>query len=1383
MPIASITSIYAHEDGQVYLGTDGVGLYSFDGEDFEEVVNTSESNHHITSISSNKEGLLFASKYRGIYQLTKSGSKLISARTSVKGDWMKVYAFGRSLFYANARAFFVHENGVQRKICSFPAEVTIYQIVELKHGILIFSSKGNYYLDSKTRTLKSISKWYNKKGSLNQMSFGFAKGNRVVLYSKNLDTRLEIVLTDKDKVFSCKELKMSSVSTNFPEIKSAAHNPVLNRTYFITFDDKLLMSDGKAILPVELNFEQSLKNCNSIRADINGNIWCASSSQGLYKISVEPFSRILTHKEFKRPDIFSVTKFNNDLLFSSLEGKTYISRFRDSRLIEFDFRTGYTTQDDEFVWLGTSNGIKKINKQTYEVANFSIKGVDGENILLVELFGKTLYIGIYGKGIRKYDLSTKQLSDPQKSTQSALYFYTFQHSQILQKNYFGTNNCIYEEDLSTGIVNRVSGLNDMGYFSGVSTKDSYGNIWFTCDNGLIGILKNGEIVKLTKKEYFNSTLFYTLNSDSYGNLIIGTNKGLTLLKLNEFGRVLSVHAYTNKNGFEGYETNMRAQFQNSKEIIVATVEGLFSLDTRLLENLPKPTAPVIKEVLQRYENQSNSLHAFKISSNNPKIKSVKYIYRIIGKDNNWSAAVQNPTVYIDNLENGSYTIEAKATYDGKVYSDVTSYDFEIRLAIWKSRWFIFLALGLVLLMAFFAISQRKSIEGVNFFITDELLVELREAPSILLFSFLANFGINLFVLTIDPTLPNLIPLAFVTSFLMLINYILVKIAKATGRNEFIRPLLIATFSIFVTQSYIGLYFSNLHYFYVVGIAMINTIAPYVYQKFNHVVIHNLVMILVTSTLFIILEDLSYHKYIFLVTLLVSAVLSIFLTYLRYDSIEKLLFISGIVNNGKVPVLVFNKTGKITFVSNNIEQFLPVTRLEMMDKKVSYLNQFLMDGDDLKSIDFTKMFIDDSKYTARMTSNLHETIWIEWTCKVFADNINCIIGQDVSDRIEAESTYELLVESAEDLIYHTEINGIISFSNDRFKQFFGYNPNTDRDSTSQKYVHPDYVETVWKFYEDHFKQKKVSSYFEFQVIDANGKTKWLGQHVSSRIDPHNPKHIVGFLVVARDITKNLENEKLIFEQNREITSSIQYSKQIQQALFTPKEYIETLFEESFLLFKPKDIVSGDFYWFHRTEDKLLFAIGDCTGHGVPGAFMTILGINLLNSIVIDNHYHNPAQILNEMDRRLSNKLFKQNETSINDGIEITVCCIDIETSIMSFACAGSRFLVYNEDDFALYKGDNKHIGDVQEGFLQYMGHRVELKKTDSVYFPTDGYQDQFGGVHDKRFSFRRLLEAIESNALLPLAEQHQLIEEELDNWKGDFEQTDDVTIFAFKGVKV
>ncbi|MEW6468215.1 MAG: tetratricopeptide repeat protein, partial [Bacteroidota bacterium] len=258
----------------------------------------------------------------------------------------------------------------------------------------------------------------------------------------------------------------------------------------------------------------------------------------------------------------------------------------------------------------------------------------------------------------------------------------------------------------------------------------------------------------------------------------------------------------------------------------------------------------------------------------------------------------------------------------------------------------------------------------------------------------------------------------------------------------------------------------------------------------------------------------------------------------------------------------------------------------------------------------------------------------------------------------------------------------------------------------------------------------------------------------------------------------KQRNIITEKNKEITDSITYAKRIQEAILPLEDSFRKLFPESFILYRPKDIVSGDFYWLAEKNNKIIFAVVDCTGHGVPGAFMSLIGFSLLNQIVKEQNITTPAEILKELSKGI-NLSFKQNELSeVKDSMDIAICSFDKEKNSLEYAGAYRPLFYFKQSQFHETKSDKKAIGDFDE-YTSYTNHKLELQRGDSIYIFSDGYTDQFGGEKGKKFKnkqFEDKLLAIQSKSM---SEQKKILEETFLSWKGSLEQIDDILIIGVR----
>lgn len=260
-------------------------------------------------------------------------------------------------------------------------------------------------------------------------------------------------------------------------------------------------------------------------------------------------------------------------------------------------------------------------------------------------------------------------------------------------------------------------------------------------------------------------------------------------------------------------------------------------------------------------------------------------------------------------------------------------------------------------------------------------------------------------------------------------------------------------------------------------------------------------------------------------------------------------------------------------------------------------------------------------------------------------------------------------------------------------------------------------------------------------------------------------------------KNRELEVLY----KHVTDSIRYAKRIQESILPPDTVIKKLLPQSFVFFKPKDIVSGDFYWISEKNDSVVFSAVDCTGHGVPGAFMSLVGYNLLKEIIEGMPELNAAKILDQLSMGVRSTLHQFDKSAAKDGMDIALCIINRKTMEMQYAGAFNPAFVIRKNTLQEIKADKILIGySYNEGEVKnYTNNTFKLEKDDQIYVSTDGYPDQFGGQNGKKFmikNFRNLLLDIHN---LGMAEQKAELERRFDEWKGNLEQIDDICVIGVK----
>lgn len=270
------------------------------------------------------------------------------------------------------------------------------------------------------------------------------------------------------------------------------------------------------------------------------------------------------------------------------------------------------------------------------------------------------------------------------------------------------------------------------------------------------------------------------------------------------------------------------------------------------------------------------------------------------------------------------------------------------------------------------------------------------------------------------------------------------------------------------------------------------------------------------------------------------------------------------------------------------------------------------------------------------------------------------------------------------------------------------------------------------------------------------------------------------ITIKNSELNIANQQ-IEAKNKDITDSIKYAKRIQEAILPRAEFRNVFKENGFIFYKPKDIVSGDFYWMSVKGNRIFLAAVDCTGHGVPGAFMSIVGHNLLNQAVNEHNITLPSEILNEVNVGITNTLRQYElDSAVKDGMDIALCVLNKDTLELQYAGAYNPLWIIKKGIFSEIKADKFPIGAfVGEKMNKFSNNIIQLEQGDLFYLFTDGYADQFGGPNGKKFKYKQLQELLLKNASKTLQEQKLVVESAFNQWIGVLEQIDDVLVIGIK----
>lgn len=304
------------------------------------------------------------------------------------------------------------------------------------------------------------------------------------------------------------------------------------------------------------------------------------------------------------------------------------------------------------------------------------------------------------------------------------------------------------------------------------------------------------------------------------------------------------------------------------------------------------------------------------------------------------------------------------------------------------------------------------------------------------------------------------------------------------------------------------------------------------------------------------------------------------------------------------------------------------------------------------------------------------------------------------------------------------------------------------------------------------QKAYTHYKKYQQY----REEVFNQEMVSKIEQVNAQHKVEIMTHEKEIfrLRNVELKQLL----EEITESVKYAKRIQKAILPSEKFFRKYFPDSFILYKPKDIVSGDFYWMDVIDDVPFLATCDCTGHGVPGALVSVVCHNALNRAMREFKRINPGETLDKT-RELIIEHFSKSDEEVKDGMDCILSKIDLANMQLTYAAANNSFYIIRSGELLEQSADKMPVGKYMETLHPFSQRTVSLQRGDVIFTFSDGYADQFGGPKEKKFGYKQFEKLLLSIASLPLPEQQEILTTTIQEWKGKSEQTDDILVVGIK----
>lgn len=495
----------------------------------------------------------------------------------------------------------------------------------------------------------------------------------------------------------------------------------------------------------------------------------------------------------------------------------------------------------------------------------------------------------------------------------------------------------------------------------------------------------------------------------------------------------------------------------------------------------------------------------------------------------------------------------------------------------------------------------------------------------------------------------------------------------------------------------------------------------------------------------------------------------------------------LLENASEVITIYEEDESIRYMSPSVETILGYGQKELIGK--SDIDKVHPDHRTIYKDFFRRMKESpDEKITVQYEYKAKDGsyMWLESLGTNFMSN-RVIHGyllnsRDITERRRAEqeqrmrSKMQALSENSPDLITRLE-DGSISYINPIIEAYTGLSPDTFLNKKiKETHLDLQVLDSWLKIVEEvNATNSKVATEMDFP--SEMGKRV---MQVNAIPEFDESQKLESVLVVSHDITDRKVIELEIQNKNKKITESINYSKRIQTAILPNTKLINRALPDSFILYKPRDVVSGDFPWFVQIKDDIFIAAVDCTGHGVPGAMLSLIGYFLLNDIVRSRKITEPGKILDLLDEGVTTTLRQDEDATTKDGMDIALCKINVNAGEVEYAGAHRPLYIMRNGVMEEIKGNKFPIGGgIFKNQTNFTNSKLKLGKGDSFYFCSDGFPDQFGGLEGRKFGPKKTREIIERVHKLPMKEAMQIFDQEWEGWRGNTKQTDDVLLIGIK----
>lgn len=1403
LPQSEISTLFQDSRGIVWVGTRGGGLVEMLGNGNNRILNSKLglSGDFIADVQETQDHKLAVGGTYGGIQLYNN-RRFTKCPTLLDGyhELKKIAVLGNEVYgIADKIVFQISREKVATKnVFSFSHAVPEF----ITHGtlnnrwILASEDSGLWVIDVKSRARSLLLRIHEHLTDHKVVGINSINNTSAALVSADGYTAVVDFRDGWPFVSGWDKIQHCTLRSN-EEIRCVVFGLGQNVKWYATTKRRVVSSSGEVI-----DLSQSVSNLfhsiNCLMQDRNGAIWIGTQGSGLV---IKP-----AHTGYSFENFPPFMNTNLRAVHISMEGKLMAGGKESGLLIKEwnpvlgkesirvlfpDVNIFSIGDSKDRYYIGTDKGLFLMRKSDYKVLSFFSE--PGKTIMLKLLPSGELLIGTYGSGIWRLDQREKliRVTAPDVDPRFIYGFQEDKPGQFL----IPSNSGLWNLEVKTSRISRVQVPDTIGPLFFISTKDSHQNIWFATSDGLVAKTKQGWN-KIRIDQGLSSNLLYTLNGDALGHLWIGTNQGLDRVTVGPAGELKEVRNFGPEEGYDGYEANMRASYLHEHTLYICTIQGLFAMPVKSKVLDPLPPKPQITHVRASFKNgnwvdsipglnnywymtdlkgvvlEDNPAGiSLSFSSINPIYPNrLYYSYLMDDNQRGWSPLKPETEAFFINPESGRHTFKVRTSYDGLSFSQPTTFEFEI-----KAPWYLStgaLLSGVVLVMLFVLVAARLLLR--SFSEQRYLRQDLPEKTSqIILLIFTVFYPVTLIVSSrFEPSIYfNAFNLALVTGLVG--GFFVISFLVPTAKRH-IRMALILSFLIFIADTSWGIIQSNMAPFHIVALLYISTLAFLVFNKYWQIIAYGVFLNSFALFCNFYFDQPLYSPVPFQMGATGLSIILVIIHLAKQSGEEKLVFANKVVNSGPVLVLGFKFDGTLVFSSENMYEILGFSNWEVAGRiwwsEVVGRNEDVLTM--LRSIQEKK----ETELKVHLKSKKGDLRMFKFAGRAINEEMMVLMGQDITESEALEARFENLVENAPDAIYQTDFYGRIVYANPQTSFILGISNKDLIGRSYTEFLREDMRDTVIEYYSLQTKSRVTSTYHEFPVVTRTGQVRWLGFQVSL-LTSDGGKKIEGYLSIGRDITERLEAEQLIQYQHKNITDSLTYANRIKSAILPGESALKTLFTHVAVYNKPKDIIGGDFFWLTHFGKKHVFVLGDCTGHGVPGAFMTTIAVGLLRETVKEDSNWNVEEILGLFNRSLVRLLGSNSEIDSPDFVELALLAVDFEQNKIQFISSGISLNLLRKGEIETFQEGSR--GQNYRYDYRGMSQEIFIQPGDVFYLFTDGMFDQLGGPSNKRLTKKGLKEIIRKSNHQSLQTGMEEIRSGLEAWQGSFPQIDDRLMISFR----